>query len=224
MQPFYSLVKSCYYPLENLPLRFIHKVDSSLSGLYSRAFGMAFQIRGCSVHHSCRVYGHNHISIGQRFVARRGLWLEAITSYSGQMYNPQLTIGDDFCISENSHLACCSRLSIGNSVLVGSGVLITDHQHGIYSADPDLASSPLEPPASRALSGLPVSIGNNVFIGDGVRILPGSTIEDGAIIGANSVVTGHVARNSIYAGAPASLLKFYDSYSSAWFSASRMNP
>ena len=222
MQSFYSFVKSWYYPLEKLPLRFIHKVDTFLSGLYSRAFGLAFQISGCAVHHSCRVYGHNHIFIGQRFVARRGLWLEAITSYSGQIYSPQLTIGDDFCISENSHLACCSRLSIGNSVLVGSGVLITDHNHGIYSANPIFASSPSDAPASRALSVLPVSIGDNVFIGDGTRILPGSIIEDGAIIGSNSVVTGFVPRNSIFAGAPARLLKSFDPVALAWISDHRL--
>lgn len=216
------LARSFLGSLGKVSLGVIYKIDALMSSLYSLAFGLAFQIRGCSVHHSCRFLGRNHISIGQRFIARRGLWAEAIVSYSGQAFTPQLTIGDDFCISENSHIACCSRLSIGHAVLVGSGVLITDHHHGIYSADYRFASSPLEPPASRALSVLPVSIGNNVFIGDGARILPGSSIEDGAIIGANSVVTGHVARNSIYAGAPASLLKFYDSHSLAWFSASRL--
>ena len=218
------LARSLLVSVGNFFLGAIYKLEKFVSRLYSLGFGLAFQVSGCSVHHSCRFFGRTHISIGQRFIARRGLWVEAVISYSGQTFSPQLTIGDDFCISENSHIACCSRLSIGHAVLVGSGVLITDHQHGSYSTDPSFASSPLEPPVSRALSVQPVSIGNHVFIGDGVRILPGSTIEDGAIIGANSVVTGHVPRHSIYAGAPASLLKFYDFNSLSWLSVSRFNP
>lgn len=218
------LARSLLITVGKFSLGAIYKLEKFVSRLYSLVFGLAFQVSGCSVHHSCRFFGRTHISIGQRFIARRGLWVEAVISYSGQTFSPQLSIGDDFCISENCHIACCSRLSIGHAVLVGSGVLITDHQHGSFSADPGFASSPLEPPVSRALSFKPVSIGNNVFIGDGVRILPGSTIEDGAIIGANSVVAGHVARNSIYAGAPAYLLKSYDSHSLTWISAPRFNP
>ena len=46
-------------------------------------------------------------------------------------------------------------------------------------------------------------IGNNVFIGWGATILGGSHIGDNVIIGANSVVSGNVDSNSVYAGNPA---------------------
>lgn len=46
-------------------------------------------------------------------------------------------------------------------------------------------------------------IGNNVFIGGGATILGGSHIGDNVIIGANSVVSGNVDSNSVYAGNPA---------------------
>lgn len=61
-----------------------------------------------------------------------------------------------------------------------------------------------------------VHIGNNVWIGDNVVILPGSYIGDGCIVGANSVVTGKFGNNSIIAGTPAKVLKVFDMNSRKW--------
>jgi len=47
-----------------------------------------------------------------------------------------------------------------------------------------------------------ITIGNNVFIGLGAIILKGTTTEDNIIIGAGSLVKGHLKANSIYAGVP----------------------
>lgn len=203
-------------PASPFPLSMSHKTDMALSFLYTKLFEVAFSSRDSHVHHSCRFYGYQNLSIGNRFRARRGLWLEAVSLYFGQSFNPKLLISDDFSVSENTHIACCSMLTIGRSVLVGSCVLITDHNHGDYSSLSSNASSPLEPPMYRALSCNPVVIGDNVFIGDGARILPGSTIDNGAIIAANSVVMGHVPRNTIVAGSPARPVKVYDSKTLTW--------
>lgn len=51
-----------------------------------------------------------------------------------------------------------------------------------------------------------IFIGNNVWIASGASILDGSHIEDGCIISANSVVTGHVPRNSIVNGVPGKVI------------------
>lgn len=55
-------------------------------------------------------------------------------------------------------------------------------------------------------------IGNNVFIGWGATILGGSHIGDNVIIGANSVVSGNVDSNSVYAGNPARKLMTLEEY------------
>ena len=55
-------------------------------------------------------------------------------------------------------------------------------------------------------------IGNNVFIGWGATILGGTTIGDNVIIGANSVISGRVESNSVYAGNPAKKLMTLDEY------------
>ncbi|OOV18765.1 hypothetical protein BXU10_03495 [Flavobacterium sp. LM4] len=51
-----------------------------------------------------------------------------------------------------------------------------------------------------------VIIGNNVWIGNNVTILPGTSIENDAIIGAQSIVKGHYKSGGIYAGNPAKLI------------------
>jgi phosphonate metabolism protein (transferase hexapeptide repeat family) len=53
-----------------------------------------------------------------------------------------------------------------------------------------------------------VSIGHDVWIGDGAVIMPGLSIGDGAVIGANAVVTKDVEPYAVYAGVPAKLLKW----------------
>ena len=50
-------------------------------------------------------------------------------------------------------------------------------------------------------------IGNNVWIGDKVTILPNVTVGDNAIIAANSVVTHDVPLNTVVAGNPAKIVK-----------------
>ncbi|WP_053062535.1 acyltransferase [Photobacterium aquae] len=48
----------------------------------------------------------------------------------------------------------------------------------------------------------PIKVGNNVFLGFGVVILPGATIGDNVIVGANSLVKGTLKENCVYAGNP----------------------
>jgi acetyltransferase-like isoleucine patch superfamily enzyme len=54
----------------------------------------------------------------------------------------------------------------------------------------------------------PITIGNNVWFGDNVIVVPGADIGDGACIGAGSVVTGEIPPFAIAAGVPARVLKY----------------
>lgn len=58
----------------------------------------------------------------------------------------------------------------------------------------------------------PIVIGNNVFIGFGTTILPGTVIGDNVIVGAGSIVKGMLKSNSVYAGVPVKYICTIDEY------------
>ncbi len=162
-----------------------------------------------------KLAGLNHIHLGENFSAGNGLWLDAITSFAGQAYQPTLDIGPNCNVSDHVHIACTHRITIAEGLLCGSRVVISDHAHGLYSG-PD-QSHPSQRPVERRLSNdRAVTIGRNVWIGDGAAILAGADIGDGAIIGANSVVTGSIPSNTIAAGAPARPIRRWDETTAQW--------
>lgn len=164
---------------------------------------------------SPKLYGLSHITFGRNFRSGKDLWLEAITSYQGISYNPRIIIGDNVGLSDSVHIGSTCSIIICDGVLIGSGVVIVDHNHGIYTGE--FQSSPDMPPSQRKLdSSRQVLIGRNVWIGDGVVVLPGATIGDGSVIGANSVVTGCIPANCIAIGSPARPVRYFDKYSKAW--------
>jgi len=57
-----------------------------------------------------------------------------------------------------------------------------------------------------------IKIGNNVFLGLDVVVLPGTIIEDNVIVGAGSIVRGHLQRNSVYAGVPVKFICTLEEY------------
>ena len=178
-----------------------------------------------------RIAGMRHMRIGRNVHAADGLWMEAVTAYGAQRFAPELILGEGSRLSDRVHIACLRRIEIGPGLLTGSGVLISDHTHGVYratehgaersrehSTEQDTAQSdPAVPPPERALhSADAVIIGRNVWLGDGVAVLAGARIGDGAVIGANSVVTGAVPAETIAVGAPARAVRRWDRTRRAW--------
>jgi acetyltransferase-like isoleucine patch superfamily enzyme len=107
----------------------------------------------------------------------------------------EILIGDDVGMSGCSVVAA-GRVVIGDGCLLGADVMITDTD--FHPLDP---SRRREAPLDGAVA--PVSLGQNVFVGAGARILKGVTIGPDAVIGAASVVTRDVPAGAIVAGAPA---------------------
>ena len=70
-------------------------------------------------------------------------------------------------------------------------------------------SHPLDPVerASLKLITAPITIGNNVWIGGGVIVLPGVTIGENSIIGAGSVVTKDIPANCLAFGNPCNIVR-----------------
>lgn len=116
---------------------------------------------------------------------------------------PQLRIGDNVSVGEYTHITCANKVTIGNGVLTGRFVLITDNSHGNNTKE----VADIAPLARYIHSNGPVYIGENVWIGDKVTILPNVTIGKGCIIAANAVVTKDIPEYSVAAGVPAKVIK-----------------
>lgn len=189
--------------------------QASLRRIHDNLLARRLGAPGLRLGPRARLAGLAHMRLGRNLNAGRDLWLEAVTHFAGQTFNPRLTLGDDCNLSDNVHIACTNRVSIGSGLLSGSRVLISDHAHGLY-AGPD-QSDPALRPALRPLSCTgEVRIGRNVWIGDGVAILAGADIGDGCILGANAVVTGTMPPNTIAAGSPARPIRRWDPATARW--------
>ena len=162
------------------------------------------------------IRGLSSMEIGEDFVAAPDLWLEAVSHFNEQTFTPRLVIGKHVRVSRWVHIAVTNRVEIGDHVLIGSKVLITDHDHGSYS---DPSTSPDIPPALRPLTRDRTTIvGSKVWLGDGVVVTAGSVIGEGCVIGANSVVIGTIPPFTVAVGSPARPIKQFDFDQNAWVS------
>lgn len=143
--------------------------------------------------------GVDVITIGEKTSFGDYFYLTAWKEYNGQKFSPEITIGKGCSFGAFSHITCINRITIGDNLLTGKWVTITDNNHGNTTKE-DLQIAPLDRPL---ISKGPIHIGNNVWIGDKVSILGGITIGDGSVIAANSVVTHDIPAYSVVGGIPA---------------------
>lgn len=113
-----------------------------------------------------------------------------------------ITIGNDFCAQENLFISSLDegKIVIGNSVLLGSNVMINNNDHIVLPEQNGDIRYKIED----------IIIGNNCWIAENVCILKGVTIGDYAVIGAGAIVTKDIPAYSIAVGNPARVIKLYD--------------
>ena len=110
-----------------------------------------------------------------------------------------LHIGKRVIFGHHCTLGVRESLIIGDDTLLAEMVSIRDHDHRF-----DDLTIPIR---EQGMTCAPIVIGRNVWIGAKVSVVKGVTIGDGAIIGANAVVTRDVPANAIAAGVPARVIK-----------------
>lgn len=141
-----------------------------------------------------RIFGEDNISIGNNVRIFNDARLEAITNWRGKTLHGELLIGDNTSIEQRVHIVAADRLEIGHDVTISANVYISDCAHA-YGNNTNAINASLDIKATK--------IGNYVFIGYGACVMPGVTIGDNVIIGANAVVTHDCMEGCIYAGVPA---------------------
>ena len=151
--------------------------------------------------------GEKYISIGSNSHIGDYGRLTAYSYYphTKQIFSPEIIIGDNCSIGSQSHVTAINKIVIGNNVLTGPRVLITDNAHGSSVDENEKLDIP--PYKRELISNGPVIIEDNVWIGEGSMIMPNVTIGKGSIIAANSVVTKDVPPYCMAAGSPAKIIK-----------------
>jgi acetyltransferase-like isoleucine patch superfamily enzyme len=189
------------------PYHFINRLYRNIgkyiyTGWISRefkSFGKSSYILPCF----SLLIGAKYISVGVKSQIGRGVQLTAWDKFKGQKFTPEIIIGNNCSIGEDSHITAINRIRLGNNVRLGKKILITDNAHGASDAELlDMAPN-FRPLCSKG----PVIIDDNVWIGEKASIMPGVHIGMGVIVAANSVVTKDVPPYSVVAGVPAKIVK-----------------
>ena len=137
---------------------------------------------------SCRFDRPWGATFGERVQLEPGVWLKLVEDTA------QVELGNRVFVGRGGEFDICNYLSIGDDTLIAPGCFITDHAHR-FSAGSSIAD--------QGVGVAPVMIGRDVWIGAHSIVLPGVTIGDGAIVGANSLVNCDVEPFAIVAGSPA---------------------
>lgn len=112
-------------------------------------------------------------------------------------YGYNIEIGEHFYANYNCTILDCAKVTIGNNVMFAPNVSLFTATHPI---DPEKRSSGLE-------FALPITIGDNVWLGGNVIVMPNVTIGNNVVAGAGSVVTHDIPDNCIAVGNPCRVLR-----------------
>ncbi|MDU0808906.1 acyltransferase [Aquirufa regiilacus] len=195
---------------EVLHIIYSYNYSRKLSGRIDRFYTLwlsnnIFQIGEKSlIGKDCFLKGGQYIEIGDNTsIGRHGV-ITFWDSDNSKKGTSSIKIGDNCSIGEYCLITSINSIKIGNGVLIGRRVTITDNSHGASL----LEESKIMPCRRSLYSKGPILIGNNVWIGDKVSIMPGVEIGDGVIVAANTVVTKDIPQNVVVGGVPAKVIKF----------------
>ena len=115
-------------------------------------------------------------------------------------HNCQIVIGDNVTMSHNCQIECQEenqKITIGNDCMLSNHILIRNNDsHFIYDQY-----------GNRINNAKNIVLGQHIWVAAGVTILKGVHIEDGSVIGTNSIVTHNIYSNCIAVGNPAKIVK-----------------
>lgn len=133
---------------------------------------------------------HRNVTVGAGTRVGQFAWV-SLTSPEAR-----LTIGRDCTINSMFSATLRGRIEIGDGVGIGDRTLVMDHEHARSGDAATGFSWALTEPR-------PVRIESGVHIGVNVVVMPGVTIGENAVVGANAVVTRSVPAGAVVAGVPA---------------------
>lgn len=154
-----------------------------------------------------KISNPKYIKIGNNVRIGPGSFINAVMLSDGESLKIQ--IGDGVVATSTLQIHSARSVIISDGVLFGANVFISDFTHEY--------STPIKAYSFQGYAKpLPVHLGEGVWVGQNVVILPGVSVGDFSIIGANSVVITSIPPRSIAAGVPAKVLKTWSNETSSW--------
>lgn len=150
-------------------------------------------------------FDYNHLRPGQteqresllrKILGKTGERFEIISPFHCD-YGYNIEIGEDFYANYNCIILDAAKVTFGDHVFIAPNC-------GFYAATHPLTAAERNQGLEYAR---PITVGNNVWIGGGVTVLPGVTIGDNAVIGAGSVVTKDIPAGAVAVGNPCRVIK-----------------
>jgi abequosyltransferase len=144
-------------------------------------------------------------SIGDYVHMQKDVWITCVPKNS----QPLIKIGDHTDIGKRLFISCAKKVEIGKGVLIAPNVFISDHSHNYQNTKIPVKNQGVTDPK-------PVEIGDGVWLGINVAILPGVKIGKNSVIGANSVVIKSIPDFCVAVGSPAKVVKRFHPRSKKW--------
>lgn len=184
-------------------LSLLKKIQRSLYSIWI-SFEFAKCGTGCKFGRFKYLREPKNIYLGSNLDIGSDIVFELYSAFQDQRFTPRLEIGNNSSLGDDGHITCINLIKIGNDVIMGRKVFVTDNAHGISERRLMDISPTLRPLISKG----PVIIEDCVWVGEMVCIMPGVTIGRGSIIGANAVVTKDIPPYCVVGGNPAKIIKY----------------
>lgn len=204
LKKFFRCIVFIWYSKRNPIIKIYHRYIDFRNYIYSQKYCRLFNCQDVFFQKRVNIIlGEQYFNIGKGTLFNKQVVLTAWDRYENDHFYPEVTIGENCNFGDYLHLTCIHKIIIGNGVLTGRWVTISDNGHG----NTDRNTLQIPPQKRKLTYKGPVVIGDNVWIGDKATILSGVTIGKGAVIAANTVVTKDVPPYSVVAGNPSKIIK-----------------
>jgi acetyltransferase-like isoleucine patch superfamily enzyme len=188
-------------------IKIVRKVEF---GFFGFVYGLAFKKKGKNIKILSPMFiTPEYIECGDNILILKNARIQGIDKYQGVDFCPKITLEDEVTIQQNIHLTCANRVTIMSKVAIGANVTITDINHPYKNINIAIEEQPIEVSE--------VYIGEHSKIYNNSVILPGVRLGKHTVVGANSIVlSGNYPDFCVLAGAPATIVKKYDTKLNKW--------
>ncbi len=165
------------------------------------------------IRNNFEIRGKDMVHFGKGLTTGVGCRIEAFIADGNN--DKKIFFGDYIQMNDYVHISALQSVTIGSNTLIASNVYISDNSHGFYKGS-QKDTSPYVIPTKRPYYVAAVTIEERVWLGEGVIVMPGVKIGEGAIVGAHSIVNRDIPSNSIAVGSPARVIKQYNKQNKCW--------